>query len=47
MARRLIETGILKPSSLDLAKRYDAMPPRDIAWTEIRRHVNRLSHVAM
>jgi energy-coupling factor transporter ATP-binding protein EcfA2 len=43
MARRLIETGILKPSALDLAKRYDAIPPRDIAWKEIRRHVNRIS----
>jgi hypothetical protein len=28
MARRLIETGILKPSALDLAKRYDSMAPR-------------------
>jgi energy-coupling factor transporter ATP-binding protein EcfA2 len=43
MARRLIETGILKPSSIDLAKRYDQMNPRDIQWPEIRRHVNRLS----
>jgi hypothetical protein len=43
MARRLIETGILKPSALDLAKKYDDVPPREIEWTQIRRHVNRLS----
>ncbi|MEY6431233.1 ATP-binding protein [Thioalkalicoccus limnaeus] len=43
MARRLIETGILKPSALDLAKKYDAMAPRAIEWSSIRRHVNRLS----
>jgi len=43
MARRLIETGILKPSALDLAKRYDDLPPRSIEWAQIRRHVNRLS----
>jgi energy-coupling factor transporter ATP-binding protein EcfA2 len=43
MARRLIETGLLKPSALELAKRYDALPPRQIDWAEIRRHVNRLS----
>ena len=43
MARRLIETGLLAPSSLDLAKRYDALPPREIDWAQIRRHVNRLS----
>jgi hypothetical protein len=43
MARRLIEIGLLKPSALELAKRYDALPPRQIDWAEIRRHVNRLS----
>ena len=43
MARRLIETGILKPSALDLAKKYDEMAPRQIEWPSIRRHVNRLS----
>jgi energy-coupling factor transporter ATP-binding protein EcfA2 len=43
MARRLIETGILKPSALDLAKKYDAIAPRDVAWKDIRRHVSRLS----
>jgi hypothetical protein len=43
MARRLIETGILKPSALDLAKRFDEVPPREVEWVQIRRHVNRLS----
>ncbi|MCP3870765.1 MAG: ATP-binding protein, partial [Gammaproteobacteria bacterium] len=43
MARRLMETGILKPSSIDLAKKYDDMPPQEIEWTEIRRQVNRMS----
>jgi hypothetical protein len=43
MARRLIETGILRPSALDLAKKYDQVPPRSIEWSEIRRHINRLS----
>jgi hypothetical protein len=43
MARRLIETGILTPSALDLAKKYDDLAPREIAWPSIRRHVNRLS----
>jgi energy-coupling factor transporter ATP-binding protein EcfA2 len=43
MSRRLIETGILQPSTLDLAKRYDEMDPREIEWRSIRRHINRLS----
>jgi energy-coupling factor transporter ATP-binding protein EcfA2 len=43
MARRLMETGILKPSSLDLAKKFDDLPPGELAWTQVRRHVNRLS----
>lgn len=43
LAKRLLETGILLPSSLDLAKKYDEMPPIEIEWSQIRRHVNRLS----
>lgn len=43
ISRRLIETGILKPSTLELAKRYDAMPPATIPWRSIRRQVSRLS----
>jgi energy-coupling factor transporter ATP-binding protein EcfA2 len=43
LARRLIETGLLLPSSLELAKRFDSIPPAEIEWTEIRRQVSRLS----
>ena len=43
MARRLLETGILKPSSLDLAKQLDELPPEEIEWKKIRRQVNRMS----
>ncbi len=43
MARRLMETGILKPSSIDLAKQLDELPPGEIEWTNIRRQVNRMS----
>jgi energy-coupling factor transporter ATP-binding protein EcfA2 len=43
IARRLIETGILKPSALGLAAKYDAMRPRDIPWWEIRKPVSRTS----
>lgn len=43
MARRLLETGILKPSSIDLAKKLDELPPHQIEWVKIRRQVNRLS----
>ncbi|MCB0066637.1 MAG: ATP-binding protein [Chromatiaceae bacterium] len=43
MARRLIETGVLSPSSIDLAKELDELPPEQVEWTKIRRQVNRLS----
>lgn len=43
MARRLLETGILKPSALELARKYDDLPPAEIEWKKIRRNVNRLS----
>lgn len=43
ISRRLIETGILKPSALDLAKRLDDVDPREIEWKSIRKHINRLS----
>lgn len=43
MARRLLETGILKPSSIDLAKKLDELPPEQIEWVKIRRQVNRMS----
>jgi len=43
LARRLIETGILTPSAIDLPKKFDEMAPRQIEWKKIRRHVNRMS----
>lgn len=43
IARRLMETGLLKPSALELAKKYDALPPAKIPWKQVRRTVNRLS----
>lgn len=43
IARRLIETGILKPTELDLPQKFDDKDPREIAWKSIRKHVNRLS----
>ncbi|MES9902148.1 MAG: ATP-binding protein [Sedimenticola sp.] len=43
MTRRLLETGILKPSSIDLAKELDELPPARIEWRKIRRQVNRMS----
>lgn len=43
IVRRLIATGLVRPSSLDLAKKYDSMPAADVPWKEIRRHINRLS----
>ncbi len=43
MTRRLIETGILRPSAIDLPGKFDEMAPRQIEWRQIRRHVNRMS----
>jgi DNA polymerase III delta prime subunit len=43
IARRLLQTGLLKPSTLDLARSLDALPPDALEWTQIRRSVNRLS----
>ncbi len=43
MTKRLLETGILKPSSIDLAKELDELPPARIEWRKIRRQVNRMS----
>jgi energy-coupling factor transporter ATP-binding protein EcfA2 len=42
IAKRLLETGILKPSALHLAKRYDIIPPAELEWAELQRTVNRL-----
>ena len=43
MTRRLLETGVLKPSKIDLAKELDALPPERIEWDKVRRQVNRTS----
>lgn len=43
IARRLLEEGIVKPSALELAQRYDEINPKDIEWAQIKRPVNRLS----
>lgn len=43
LARQFLEAGIVKPSALDLAKRYDELPPKEIEWAKIKRTVSRLS----
>lgn len=43
ITRRLLETGILKPSAVGLAGKYDTMRPRDIPWREIRKPITRTS----
>jgi energy-coupling factor transporter ATP-binding protein EcfA2 len=43
IARRLLETGLIQPSALELAQYYDEMDPREIEWARIKRNVNRLS----
>jgi energy-coupling factor transporter ATP-binding protein EcfA2 len=43
MAKRLLETGVLRPSALGLAKKFDTIPTEELDWTELRRTVNRAS----
>jgi energy-coupling factor transporter ATP-binding protein EcfA2 len=43
IARGLLEAGVLRPSALDLAKRYDTQSSEDLDWAELRRHVTRMS----
>lgn len=43
MARRLIGTGLLKPSALGLAQKYDQAAAGALDWKDLRRSVNRLS----
>ena len=43
IARGLLESGVIKPSSLDLPEHYDELAPADIEWAKLKRHVNRLS----
>lgn len=43
IAQRLLLTGIVKPSALDLAKKYDSVQPAALDWSVHKRSVNRLS----
>jgi energy-coupling factor transporter ATP-binding protein EcfA2 len=43
LARRLLQTGIVKPSALGLAKGLDSEPLEEIAWASVKRTVNRSS----
>ncbi len=43
IAKRLLETGLIKPSALDLPKSLDQKQPGEMEWVTIRRSVNRLS----
>ncbi|MCU0809365.1 MAG: ATP-binding protein, partial [Candidatus Contendobacter sp.] len=43
LARGLLESGLLKPSALELDAGLDALDPARIEWTRIKRAVNRLS----
>ena len=43
MARGLLESGLLKPSALELDERLDALDPAALEWVKIKRQVNRLS----
>ena len=43
LARGLLESGLLKPSALELDERLDALDPAALEWVKIKRQVNRLS----
>lgn len=43
IARGLLESGLLKPSALELDVGLDALDPAAIEWAKIKRSVNRLS----
>ena len=43
IARKLLAAGLLDPLALELPEPYRDLPPEDIEWAKIRRHVNRLS----
>ena len=43
IARGLLESGLLKPSALELDAALDALDPAAIEWAKIKRSVNRLS----
>ena len=43
IARGLLESGLLKPSALELDAGLDALDPAALEWAKLRRSVNRLS----
>ena len=43
MARGLLESGLLKPSALELDASLDALDPAALEWARLKRPVNRLS----
>ena len=43
LARGLLESGLLKPSALELDARLDAVDPAALDWAKLKRPVNRLS----
>ncbi len=43
MARGLLESGLLKPSALELDPGLDALDPAALEWAKLKRPVNRLS----
>ena len=43
LARGLLESGLLKPSALELDAGLDALDPAALEWAKIKRSVNRLS----
>ena len=40
LARGLLESGLLKPSALELDARLDALDPAALEWTQLKRSVN-------
>ena len=43
IARGLLESGLLKPSALELDKGLDGLEPAALEWAKLKRQVNRLS----
>lgn len=43
LARGLLESGLLKPSALELDERLDALDPAALEWVKLKRQVNRIS----
>ena len=43
LARRLLQTGIVKPSALELPKSLDELSPESVDWTKYKRPINKLA----